>query len=127
MHAQQMIRTRPQSRGGPDDLLIRCIESCFDCEQSCIACAEACLSEGMVQESTLCIRLNLDCADACQAGASVATRRTGSNESTLRALLQACELACCACIGECVRHLQKHKYWGGASVQDDHASEQGLC
>lgn len=110
MHAQQMIRTHPHVRGNTNDILIRCIEACFDCEQSCIACADACLGEDMVQHLTQCIRLNLDCADTCRAAGSMATRRTGSNETTLRAMLEACGLACRNCGNECDRHAQQHQH-----------------
>lgn len=110
MHAQQMISTHPHVQGNTNDVLIRCIEACFDCEQSCIACADACLGEEMVQQLTQCIRLNLDCADACRAAGSMATRRTGSNEMTLRIMLEACGLACRTCGEECASHAQQHEH-----------------
>lgn len=110
MHARQMISTHPHAHSNTNDVLIRCIEACFDCEQSCIACADACLGEEMVEQLTRCIRLNLDCADVCRAAGSLATRRTGSNGTTLRAVLEACGLACRACGDECDRHAQRHRH-----------------
>lgn len=110
MHAQQMIKTHPHVRGNTNDVLIRCIEACFDCEQACIACSDACLGENMVQQLTQCIRLNLDCADACRAAGSLASRRTGSNELTLRTMLEACALACRTCGDECESHAQQHEH-----------------
>lgn len=110
MHAQRMISTHPHVHGDTNDILIRCIEACFDCEQACIACADACLGEETVQQLTQCIRLNLDCADACRAAGALASRRTGSNEMTLKTMLDACAVACRACGEECERHADQHEH-----------------
>lgn len=110
MHAQQMITSHPHVRGNTNDVLIACLEACFDCEQTCIACADACLGEEMVKELTQCIRLNLDCADICRAAGALASRRTGSNELNLRTILEACALACRNCGDECERHAAQHEH-----------------
>lgn len=110
MHVQQMISTHPDVHGNTNDVLIRCIEACFDCEQSCIACADACLGESMVQQLTQCIRLNLDCSEVCRTTGSLATRRTGSNELILRTMLEACAIACQVCGSECDSHAQQHQH-----------------
>lgn len=110
MHAQAMISTHPHVQGKTDDALIRCIEECYDCTQTCTSCADACLGEANVKDLTQCIRANLDCADLCAATGAVATRRTGSNEAVIRAMLEACALACDICGQECARHgaMMKH-------------------
>ncbi|MDO9501421.1 four-helix bundle copper-binding protein [Falsiroseomonas sp.] len=110
MHAQQIIATHPQVKGNTNDALIRCIEQCYDCGQACIACADACLGEDMVAQLAQCIRSDLDCADACFATGAVASRRTGSNEAVIRAMLTACETACRACAEECERHAGHHEH-----------------
>ena len=110
MHAMDMIRTHPHVRGNTNDTLIRCIEECYSCAQACTSCADACLGEDMVQKLTQCIRLNLDCADICAATGAVATRRTGSNEEAIRAMLQACATACRLCAEECERHAGMHEH-----------------
>ena len=110
MHAMQMISTHPDVRGNPNDELIRCIEECYDCAQICISCADACLAEQMVAELRQCIRLNLDCADVCAATGRLASRRTGSNEHLLRAMLEACAEACRLCGTECAAHAAKHEH-----------------
>jgi hypothetical protein len=110
MHAQEMIRTHPDVHGNTNDMLIRCIEECYDCAQACTSCADACLSEDMVKDLRQCIRLNLDCADLCAVTGAVATRRTGSNEDVIRRLLQACETACRLCGEECARHASQHEH-----------------
>jgi len=110
MHAREMISTHPHVRGQTNDALIRCIEQCYDCAQTCVTCADACLGEDMVDQLVQCIRLNLDCADVCNAAGSVATRRSGSNEPVIRAMLEACETACRLCAEECERHASAHEH-----------------
>lgn len=110
MHAQEMIRTHPDVRGNTNDALIRCIEECYDRAQTCTSCADACLGEDMVKDLRQCIRLDLDCADICAATGAIATRRTGSNEETIRRMLQACETACRLCAEECERHASHHEH-----------------
>ncbi len=110
MHAMEMIRTHPQVRGNANDALVRCIEECLDCAQLCTSCADACLGEAMVQQLTQCVRLDLDCADVCAATAAVASRRTGSNEGVIAAMLKACETACRVCAEECERHAPHHAH-----------------
>ncbi len=110
MHAHQMISTHPDVKGNTNDVLIRCIEECYDCAQICTSCADACLGEDMVQQLRQCIRLNLDCADVCAATGSVATRRTGSNEEVIRMMLEACATACQLCREECERHAEMHEH-----------------
>lgn len=110
MHAREMISTHPQVRGNTNDALIRCIEACYDCAQTCTTCADACLGEEQVAELVQCIRLNMDCADVCTATGSVATRRSGSNEAVIRAMLDACATACRLCAEECERHAGMHQH-----------------
>ncbi|TWA93162.1 hypothetical protein FBY14_102338 [Azospirillum brasilense] len=57
-----------------------------------------------------CIRLNVDCADVCTATGSVATRRSGSNEAVIRAMLEACATACRLCGEECENHAKMHDH-----------------
>ena len=103
-HMDEMIAEHPDVRGQTNDALIRCIEECFSCAQTCIACADACLAEDKVAELRQCIRLNLDCADTCLAAGKLGTRRTGSNETVIVAVLDACAIACRLCGEECGRH-----------------------
>jgi Domain of Unknown Function (DUF326) len=110
VHAHQMISTHPDVKGNTNDVLIRCIEECYDCAQTCTSCADACLGEEMVQQLRQCIRLNLDCADMCSATGSIATRRTGSNEEVIRLMLEACATACQLCGDECERHAEMHEH-----------------
>jgi hypothetical protein len=104
MHVQEMISTHPHVRGSTNDALIRCIEACYDCAQTCTVCADACLGEDMVKDLIQCIRLNLDCADVCAATGQIASRRTGTNELTIKHMIETCADACRLCGDECERH-----------------------
>lgn len=110
MYTEQMLKTHPDVRGSESEALIRAIDQCYACAQTCISCADACLAEQSVQELKQCIRLDLDCADVCDATGALATRRTGSNERVLRSGLELCALACQTCAEECDKHAQKHEH-----------------
>jgi hypothetical protein len=110
MKAEPMIAAHPQVRGDVSRALIRSSEECLTCFQICVSCADACTAEDSVRSLGQCIRLNLDCADICMATAALASRRTGSNESVLRGMLELCITACRTCAEECQRHAQHHEH-----------------
>ena len=91
-------------------LLTRSIDTCLECTQVCTACADADLGERMVTDLVKCARLNLDCADVCQATARVLTRQTGFDRDMTRAVVQACAQACKVSGDECDRHAQLHEH-----------------
>lgn len=110
MHVREMISSHPHVRGSANDALIHCIEECYDCAQACVTCADACLGENKVAALVQCIRMNLDCADICHATGAVATRRSGSNETVIRTMLEACAQACRLCAEECEKHAKEHEH-----------------
>jgi hypothetical protein len=110
MQTRAMIATHPDVRGSVNDALIDAIDSSYSCAQACTSCADACLAEEMVVELRQCIRLNLDCADVCTVTAALAARRTGSNQDTIRKVLDACITACQLCASECERHARQHEH-----------------
>ena len=110
MQVQEMISTHPQARGRGNDAFIRCIEECYSCAQTCTSCADACLAEDMVKDLRQCIRMNLDCADICNATGRIVTRRTGSDEELTRRILHSCAAACGLCGDECARHAKQHEH-----------------
>ena len=61
-------------------------------------------------ELTKCIRTDMDCADVCNAIASVLSRHTGYDANITRAVLHACATVCKACGDECASHadMQEH-------------------
>lgn len=110
MTVQEMIRTHPREPGVEREALARCIEECFTCAATCTSCADACLGEEGVQELVRCIRLNLDCADVCEAAGRVLTRQTAFEPQLARQLLETCAQACRACAEECERHAGHHEH-----------------
>ncbi|HTM31564.1 MAG TPA: four-helix bundle copper-binding protein [Vicinamibacterales bacterium] len=110
MRTEQIIATHPDVRGKVNRALIAAIDELHACTQACTSCADACIAEEMVAHLRQCIRLNLDCADVCAATASVATRRTGSNEELIRSMLATCVTACRRCGEECRTHAKMHEH-----------------
>jgi hypothetical protein len=110
MHVREMLSSHPQATGGVNDVLVQCIEACFDCAQTCMSCADSCLAETGTSGLARCIRLNLDCADACAATGSVLTRRTAATSALLVQMLETCADFCRLCADECDRHADHHPH-----------------
>jgi hypothetical protein len=110
LQTQNMIAKHPDVHGNVNQALIAAIDASYACAQTCTSCADACLAEEMVRELRQCIRLNVDCADVCAATATLAARRTGSNEEVIRKMLDACVTACRMCAEECERHASMHEH-----------------
>jgi len=107
---KQMVNTHPQPSQVDQSALIACIEECYTCAQTCTACADACLGESQVQQLVRCIRLNLDCFDACVTTGNMLSRQTEPDWAMLRAQVEACAAACRACGAECENHAQHHEH-----------------
>jgi hypothetical protein len=110
MRTEAMISAHPDVRGNVNQALLSAINEAYACAQACTSCADACLAEPMVAELRQCIRLNLDCADLCLTTATIANRRTGSNQEVIRKMLDACIAACVVCARECERHAATHEH-----------------
>src|ERR671912_446974 len=100
-HARQMIETNPSDLAVEEEALVECIEACYDGPEACAACADACLGEEDVQMLARCIRLDLDCADVCDATGKILSRQTAFEPQMARAALDACAQACRLCGEEC--------------------------
>ncbi|MBV2364444.1 four-helix bundle copper-binding protein [Streptomonospora nanhaiensis] len=107
---EEFLRTHPRDVGGDVDLVKTAVERLAACAQACTACADACLGEPRVAELAACIRLDLDCAQVCEATESVLTRRTEPNRALQRSLVETCVLYCEACARECERHAAHHRH-----------------
>ena len=70
------------------------------------SCADACMAEAM--DMAQCVRSCSDCADVCEATARLGLRRTGSNETVLKDMLELCARVCDACAVECEKHDHEH-------------------
>jgi hypothetical protein len=103
-HVSSLLGSHPGAAAADRDALATCVAACFACAQACTACADACLGEGEVQRLVGCIRLNLDCADVCDATGRMLSRQTGGDTDLRRVQLEACRVACRACAVECERH-----------------------
>jgi hypothetical protein len=80
------------------------------CEASCTICADGCAAEDVVGGLVRCIRLCLDCADACAGAARILGRQTDAHRPTQLNTLEACLAACRACADECERHAHHHEH-----------------
>jgi hypothetical protein len=99
-----MLRSHPE-RPSHTDVLSRCIDACFACVETCTACADACLAETHIEKLVTCIRLNLDCASACNATGNIVARANKAGHRQLHeAQLTTCIAFCRACAAECDRH-----------------------
>ena len=77
-----------------------CIEACVACLVACEMCSSACLGENDVKMMVECIRLDRDCADACDA----ALRAMARGGPLAAELCRACADACDRCAAECEKH-----------------------
>lgn len=109
-HVREMLRTHPSPGGMDLETLTQCVQACYDCAQSCTACADACLSEEHVGRLTRCIRLNLDCFDACVTTGNQLSRQTEPSWDLLGKQVAACAEACRVCGEECERHATEHEH-----------------
>ena len=110
MTVRDIIDRHPRPISLDRDLLLRCIDDCYDCSATCTGCADACLGEPDALELIRAIRLNLDCADICDGVGRVLTRQTEVDLSVVRAAIEACVVACRACAVECERHAAHHDH-----------------
>jgi hypothetical protein len=103
-HIPAMLRTHPRRSSIDGNVLLGCVQACFDCAQACTACADACLGEASPKSLSTCIRLDLDCAAICNAGGDILSRQTDFQIAMARAIIEACATACGLCAAECEKH-----------------------
>jgi hypothetical protein len=106
----EMVKTNPQSPVMSADALIQCIETCILCEQTCSSCADACLGEDDPKQLARCIRVNLDCADVCNATARMLSRQLHSDRTLLTQQVALCAIACALCAAACERHAAEFEH-----------------
>ncbi|WP_308917342.1 four-helix bundle copper-binding protein [Jannaschia sp. LMIT008] len=106
MSIQKMIAEHPDVAGHLNETLGQAVRHAMYCAAICNSCADACAAEE--DDRGECIRLCSDCSDICTATHRVASRRTGSNEAVLRAMLELCVQACETCAEMCARHDDDH-------------------
>lgn len=108
--AEPILSTHPSADANALVLVARVLRRLDECVQVSQICADACLAADEVASLRMCIRLNLDCAAVCAAGAAVVGRLVAPDGAVLRAVLDACVAACEACATECRRHAAHHDH-----------------
>ena len=83
-----------------------CIETCVECWVACEMCSDACLDEENVGQLARCIRLDRDCAEACQMAVRVMVRG-GENVAEV---CRMCAVICDRCAEECEKHAAHHDH-----------------
>jgi hypothetical protein len=106
MSIKEMIAEHPHVKGHDNEPLTEAVKHAMYCAAICNSCADAC--SGEEEDRADCIRLCMDCSDICTATYRVASRRTGSNEAVLKAMLEMCAKACDACAEMCEMHDDAH-------------------
>jgi hypothetical protein len=109
-YARQILHSYQDTLGVDVALLAAAIDAISDCTQACIADTDADLAEEHLTEMVKCIRLCLNCADACAATAGVLSRPAEYDAEVARPLLQACIAICKSCGDECERHARMHEH-----------------
>jgi len=110
MSVAAILKTHPRRLIAEVTVLAACIDECGECAATCTVCSDASLAEDDVVAMVRCIRLCLDCADACVETGRVLSRQTDPDPSTSQSALQACWTACRASAAECERHAHHHEH-----------------
>jgi hypothetical protein len=110
MTVREIVEVHPQQSKIDPEVLLRCVNACFECAGTCVSCADASLGEKDRDELVRCIRLSLDCADVCEATGRVVTRLTEPDLHLIASTVEACAVACRVCREECERHAEHHEH-----------------
>lgn len=108
---REMVFSHPKFISEPrKDVLISCIQACFNCAQSCISCSDGCMSERDIEDLKPVIRLTNDCADICSATGKVLSRLNDPDYDLLRTQVQACITAARNTGALCTEHGRHHEH-----------------
>ena len=108
MSIKEMIAEHPHVAGDANEALGEAVKHAMYCAAIANACADACAAEEDAAARADCIRLCADTSDICTATYRMGSRRTGSNEAVLKALLELCARACEGCAEMCEMHDDAH-------------------
>lgn len=86
------------------DVYSELVESLEICVAVCNNCVASCLDEENVQSMTECIKLDLDCADACHLTLKLLAR--DSNHAMVA--VKMCRDICVECAAECEKYDHDH-------------------
>ena len=107
MSIKEMIQEHPDVGGDYNRELGDAIKHAMYGAAIINSCADACLAH-KDEDRAECIRRCLDASDACTAFYRIASRRTGGNVTTIKAIGMATVLACEACHAHCSQHDDAH-------------------
>ncbi len=107
---EQILQSHPCQSQIDMDMLLDCVNACFDTVQACSACAAACLSEENIRPLVRCIRMNQDCSDIAGVTGKMLVRLNSTDWSILRSQLLACAAACHECAAECESNRRQYEY-----------------
>ena len=110
MSVQAILQSHPRPLVADAATLARCIDECAVCAAMCTICADASLAEEDIRDLERCLRLCLDCSDACVDAGRILSRQTDPDPPTQLTALEACWTACRACAEECERHARHHEH-----------------
>jgi len=80
------------------------VRAANDCSAACEFCAASCLSEPDIEMMKLCIRLDLDCSEACHLIAKLAERDSAFVADFASQVASVCD----ECAQECAKHDKAH-------------------
>lgn len=103
MSSHQIIAPHPTPQAH-NQVLVECIDACYDCTHACMSCADACLAEHNPGALIHCIQTDWNCADVCNITARLMARQTDANLGLLAAQVECCRKACEICARECEHH-----------------------
>lgn len=107
---RRMFSTHPAPASDAGEEAFAMVTAAAECSHVCTTCADACLQEDQAAQLRKCIRLNLDCADICEATSRLIARPGEQDRAALRAQLEACAAICRACADECEDHAGMHEH-----------------
>ena len=108
MSIKEMIQDHPAVGSDYNDALGEAVKHAMYGAAIMNSCADACLAEGDIEERRECVRHCLDASDACTAFYRMASRRTGGNVPTIKAIAEATIMACEQCHEHCNKHDDAH-------------------
>ncbi len=108
---RDMMNAHPLTTAVDQALTEACVREALRCAVACTSCADACLSHDSVADLRDCIVTCLNGADQCLATAQVLLRLSGQDQHyLLRAVVDACRVACATCVVECEEHQEVHDH-----------------
>ncbi|MEO0501003.1 MAG: four-helix bundle copper-binding protein [Pseudomonadota bacterium] len=108
MSIAKMLAAHPDVDGHVNDPLAETVRHAMWTAALATSNADACVAEEHIIKMRQCFRKSSDLADVATMFASLATRRTGSNQAVLKAAMSLLKTAAEECRDETARHDHDH-------------------